>query len=47
MRRRRNDLEYPGADVPAVTEVEVLDDLMRVVAMIDICASVLVQMPVC
>ncbi|MGB8022443.1 MAG: HEPN domain-containing protein [Candidatus Nanopelagicales bacterium] len=44
MRRRRNESEYPSADVPEVTTDEISDDLPKVRTILDIAAPVLDQM---
>lgn len=46
MRSRRNRLEYPSADVPAVTDDEVAETLPKVDDVLDTAAKVLDAMPV-
>lgn len=45
MRARRNRIEYPAPDVPAVTEAEVAETLPKVEAVIDAATKVLDAMP--
>lgn len=44
MRRRRNGLEYPDFEAPALTPADVLEDLKRAEAIIDLAGRTLAQM---
>lgn len=44
MRRRRNSLEYPDFEAPAATAADVLEDLERAQAIVDLAARTLDQM---
>ena len=44
MRRRRNGLEYPDFETPAITSTDVLEDLARAEAIIDLAGRTLDQM---
>lgn len=45
MRARRNEVEYRSSEAPAVTPQEVADDLAKVVALIDLAAKAIPNMP--
>jgi len=46
MRRQRNDAEYPARDVPALTAADVLEDMPKASAIIDLARRVLDEMSV-
>ncbi|GIG24555.1 hypothetical protein [Cellulomonas denverensis] len=46
MRRQRNELEYPAVDTPTLSARDVLDDVPKIEAIVDLAAGVLDSMSV-
>jgi hypothetical protein len=46
MRRQRHDAEYPAVDTPELHSDDVLDDMPKIVAIIDLAVGVLDSMSV-
>ncbi|MDD2817429.1 MAG: hypothetical protein PHN51_01375 [Candidatus Nanopelagicales bacterium] len=45
MRRRRNEVEYPSIEMPAMTATDVLEDVGKASVIVEVCSKVIDHLP--